>query len=78
MLSCYNVTFVCSLHTSSDVAQDLTDEDESLEREQLLDEMRKHSRMATATQPINAPSIKSPEVLDTSKEDELLMSEEYV
>ena len=40
-----------SLHASTD-GEDL-DEEEVLDRQEIMEEMRRHSRLATATQPIN-------------------------
>ena len=37
-------------------------EEEDLNREEILEEMRRHSRLATATQPINIASTKLSEV----------------
>jgi len=49
------------LHASTDVEDELNEE-EDLNREEILEEMRRHSRLATATQPINIASTKLSEV----------------
>ena len=68
---------IYSLHASTDIEQDVTDE-ESLDREQLLEEMRRHSRMATATQPINKAYPKSPVATETSDDFTQPHNERYV
>lgn len=61
--------FTCSLHASTDIEAEELDEEETQEREELLEEMRRHSRLATATQPINAAYPKSPVPTDSIKDD---------